>query len=68
MPSDTAMRGYPYPGQEHRGRWDPAERGRPSGGVSPALLLGGLAVIGLGILAWQYLGPDFVRYMKIREM
>jgi hypothetical protein len=31
-------------------------------------LIAGLAVIGLGALAWQYLGPDLRRYMKIRSM
>lgn len=36
----------------------------PSGG----LLLTGLAVVAVGALAWYYLGPDLVRYMKIREM
>jgi len=27
-----------------------------------------LAVVGLGVLAWSYLGPDLKRYMKIRSM
>ncbi len=35
---------------------------------SSALLLTGLAVVAVGALAWYYLGPDLVRYMKIRSM
>jgi hypothetical protein len=30
--------------------------------------LTGLAVVGLGALAWYYLGPDLRRYLKIRNM
>jgi hypothetical protein len=37
----------------------------PSGG---GMLLLGLAAVGLGFLAWYYLGPDLKRYMKIRNM
>ncbi len=48
----------------------PSESGR--GGVSPwpssGLLLTGLAVVGLGWLAWNWIGPDLIRYMKIRNM
>ena len=32
------------------------------------LLLGGLALVGLGVLAWQYLGPDVRRYAKMSSM
>jgi hypothetical protein len=53
-------------GDEWRGRYDLADRDR--GGVSPGLVLAGLAAVGLGALAWYYLGPDLVRYMKIRDM
>ncbi len=41
---------------------------RDSGGSSVGLLVTGLAVIGLGILAWNYLGPDLRRYLKISNM
>ncbi len=51
---------------ERRDRYDVAERDR--GGLSPGLLLAGAAAVGLGVLAWYYLGPDLVRYMKIRSM
>ena len=52
--------------EQGRGRYDLTERGR--GGLSPGLLVAGLAAVGLGVLAWYYLGPDLVRYMKIRNM
>jgi hypothetical protein len=32
------------------------------------LTLAGLAAVGLGGLAWYYLGPDLRRYLKIRHM
>jgi hypothetical protein len=38
------------------------------GGLSPSVLITGAVVIGLGYLAWTYLGPDLKRYMKIRDM
>lgn len=31
-------------------------------------LLAGLAALGLGALAWYYLGPDLRRYIKISRM
>ena len=48
----------------------PPEYGRPAVTEfpSPNLLLGGLALVAVGALAWYYLGPDLVRYMKIRNM
>lgn len=52
---------------------DLRERTRPirrheERGISPGLLIAGAAVIGLGWLAWNYLGPDLRRYMKIHSM
>jgi hypothetical protein len=44
-------------------RWEHRSRRSGSG-----LLLAGLAVVGLGALAWYYLGPDLRRYLKIRNM
>ena len=43
---------------------------RPAGTMFPSssLLLTGLVVVAAGALARYYLGPDLVRYMKIREM
>ncbi len=55
-------------GQEwRRGGYAMAKRPR-SGGMPWGLILGGAAVVGLGILAWNYIGPDLRRYMKIRDM
>jgi hypothetical protein len=28
----------------------------------------GLVVVGLGVMAWYYLGPDLRRYLKIEQM
>ena len=39
-----------------------------SGGKSTGWLLAGLAVVGLGVFAWQYFAPDVRRYIKIRNM
>ena len=65
QPSEAGMRRYPYPEEERRGRYGVAERGY--GPPPAALLLVGLGAIGLGFLAWYYLGPDLVRYLKIRN-
>ena len=46
--------------EERRGRYELAERNR--GGISPGLVLAGLAAVGLGVMAWYFLGPDLVRY------
>ncbi len=32
------------------------------------LLVAGVVVVGLGWLAWSYLGPDVKRYLKIHSM
>jgi hypothetical protein len=41
---------------------------RASGPSSSSLLVTGLVVAGAAALAWYYLGPDLIRYMKIRSM
>jgi hypothetical protein len=68
MPQQAGMRGYPYQEEERRGGYRVAERDQGFGPPQGALLLVGLGAIGLGFLAWHYLGPDLVRYMKIRNM
>jgi hypothetical protein len=56
------------PGEEWRERPRYLER-RYSERVPSGWLLGGLIAAGvLGGLALYYLGPDLVRYMKIRRM
>ena len=54
-------------GNELRERTGLSRRPEPVG-PSPALLIAGAVVIGLGFLAWTYLGPDLKRYMKIHSM
>ena len=39
-----------------------------SGGTPWGLLVTGLVVVGLGAMAWNYLGPDLRRYIKISNM
>jgi hypothetical protein len=41
---------------------------RRAGGPPVGLLIAGVAVVGLGVLAWMYLGPDLKRYLKIHSM
>jgi hypothetical protein len=45
----------------------PSERGWSHGGL-PTGMLTGLALVGLGALAFYYLGPDLRRYLKIERM
>jgi hypothetical protein len=52
-------------GDEWRERYHLTDR---PAGLSPGLLLVGVAAVGLGVLASYYLLPDLVRYMKIRDM
>jgi hypothetical protein len=35
---------------------------------STGLIVASVVVVGLGILAWSYLGADLRRYLKIRSM
>ncbi len=57
---------------ELRGRTAPPSRVRARGAVpgwpSSGLLLAGLAVVALGWPGLDYLGPDLIRYLKIRNM
>jgi hypothetical protein len=48
-------------------RFAPRRRPRPEG-PPVGWLVAGVAVVGLGVLAWSYLGPDLKRYMKIHSM
>jgi hypothetical protein len=45
----------------------PLDRRRDSG-LPWGLLATGLVVVGLGLIAWNYLGPDLRRYLKIERM
>jgi hypothetical protein len=57
-------------GEEERGSYEVEGRERRyrRSGPGSGLLIGGLAVVALGALAWYYLGPDLRRYLKIRNM
>ena len=37
-------------------------------GPSTGLVIAGVVVVGLGLLAWSYLGADLRRYLKIHSM
>jgi hypothetical protein len=44
-------------------RWQAERKGPPVGPI-----VAGVVAVGLGVLAWTYMGPDLRRYMKIRSM
>jgi hypothetical protein len=46
----------------------PLTRRSPRSDASAKLLLAGVAVVGVGLLTWHYLGPDLKRYLKIHSM
>jgi hypothetical protein len=50
--------------------WGRRAVGRPRArpGPSTELLVAGAVVVGLGYLAWSYLGRDLMRYLKIHGM
>ena len=67
LPAETQAYRSPSPGEPWRGQ--PAVAGRTtSRGIAPGWLVTGLVVVGLGALAWYYLGPDLRRYLKIERM
>jgi hypothetical protein len=37
-------------------------------GPNPRVIVAGVIMLGLGLAAWYYLGPDVKRYLKIRNM
>jgi hypothetical protein len=45
--------------------WEPR---RHAGVSSSSLLVTGLVLAGAAALTWYYLGPDLIRYMKMRSM
>jgi len=53
---------------EAQGRYDVSRRTRATGEPSWGLLVTGLTLVGVGILAWNYIGADLLRYLKIRSM
>jgi hypothetical protein len=67
MPPPTEQRWSPASNDARWGGPPPARRPE-SLGLPAGLTVTGLALIGLGALALYYLGPDLIRYMKIRNM
>jgi hypothetical protein len=59
----------PYAAGDNRERYGygPPQWYRPTGGIS-GWTVAGLAVLGLGALAFMYFAPDLRRYMKIERM
>jgi hypothetical protein len=62
------MRSLPNPEYEQQRFYPRDLYPSSSSGISPGLVIGGLVVLGLAAWAMQSLGPDLVRYMKIRSM
>jgi hypothetical protein len=54
-------------GDDWRRQYTPDRHARSPDTVI-GLPLAGLVAVGIGALAWYYLGPDLRRYMKIRSM
>ena len=54
--------------EEWRGAYPPPAPPRDYGGSRWGVLVTGLVVVGLGVMAWNYLGPDLKRYLKMTNM
>jgi hypothetical protein len=50
----------------HRG--DVVVPNSDAGGPPLALIGAGLVIAGIGLMAWNYLGPDLRRYIKMSSM
>jgi uncharacterized protein DUF6893 len=71
MSEPTAMSNvrYPHVAEERSTeRYRALDRYRKQNGSSTTMWLTGLTFLGLGALAFYYLGPDLKRYLKIRHM
>jgi hypothetical protein len=66
--TDGLQRTEQYPQEDGWDRAELARRQRPSGSLLPSWWVLGLAALGVGALAWYYLGPDLQRYLKMRSM
>ncbi len=68
-PTSMSNARYPYTAEEQsKDRYRALDRYRKQNGSSSSMWLTGLTVLGLGALAFYYLGPDLKRYLKIRHM
>ena len=69
LPAETQTAYYgPSPSQPWRGRAAVTHTKAQGGGFPTGWAIAGLAALGLGALAWYYLGPDLKRYLKIERM
>jgi len=66
--SRNRLRSAERPGEEWREAYGPPAAAEGSRTAPWGLLVTGLVVVGLGALAWYYLGPDLRRYLKIKSM
>jgi hypothetical protein len=62
------LRASPRQNAEGLADYAPASSSLAPNGPSWSLLVTGLVVVGLGLMAWNYLGPDIRRYLRIRNM
>lgn len=60
--------GLSRPASNGRGERSALAEWERHGGPPVGLLVAGAIMIGLGVLAWTYLGPDLRRYLKIQSM
>jgi hypothetical protein len=67
LPAETQAYRAPSPTEPWRGRLA-TPRQATSRGISTGWLIAGAVVVGLGALAWYYLGPDLKRYLKMERM
>lgn len=66
LSSESMRQGGYAPSEEWRRSTDLAGQGGM--GISSGWLLGGLAVLGIGVwMAWHF-GPDVARYIKMERM
>lgn len=62
------LRGSQRQGDDWRSDYARLAPRRDGGGLPRGLLVTGLVMVGLGVLAWRYIGPDLRRYIKISNM
>jgi len=55
-------------GEEWREEYSTGMLPQVDGNLPWGMLVTGAVVVGLGVLLWNYLGPDVRRYMKIKSM
>ena len=65
LPGQRSM--FDRAGEEWREEIAPAGRSA-AGGLSAGWVIGGVAVLALGYLAWRHFGPDLRRYIKMESM